>query len=474
MGNVLHPEVQLKEKVWEVLQKYKTFFNQSKEITVFFDRDGTIIDFNQEALDAYGYTREELLSIPVYELCELHHCETLMKELAGKDFSEAVMIETSHKRKNGTIFPVEAHIQNVELECQHFFMALIRDQSGKEDRFSKVFNLSPNLMFLSTLNDLTILDINNAFAESLGLSKDEILGKTTLDIGFWVKVEDSFNFLSKLGKDRTVINYETVFKTNGGKIKVGLLSAGIIRIDNKDCVIGAITDITSKKTFENEIMQLELNNILLEMAASISHEVRNPMTTVRGYLQLLRKKDNKCNEFQDIFDLMVDELDRANELITEFLTIAQKKTGEIKPFNLNDIVKKLFPLLQAEAMMGNKFIKIDLDDIPKLTLNEPEIRQVIINLVKNAIDVSPVNGFVTIRTKNLNKEKRVILSVKDQGSGISQENMVKLGTPFFTTKEHGTGLGLAVCYRIMERHQGTIEIETSPFGTVFNVIFNYD
>jgi signal transduction histidine kinase len=221
-------------------------------------------------------------------------------------------------------------------------------------------------------------------------------------------------------------------------------------------------------------MQLELNNILLEMAASISHEVRNPMTTVRGYLQLLRKKDEKCSAFRNVFDIMIEELDRANELITEFLAIAQKRSYEIQTINLNDIIKKLFPLLQAEALMESKFIKMELDDIPKLPLNEAEIRQVIINLVKNAIDISPVNGFVKIKTENREEEKKVVLSVHDQGTGISPENMAKLGTPFFTTKENGTGLGLAVCYRIIERHQGSIEIETSPFGTVFKVIFNYE
>ena len=350
---------------------------------------------------------------------------------------------------------------------------VVRKQREEEERFRKIFQLSPNLMFVGRWDDFTILDVNNAFLESFGLPKNEILGKTTLDIGFWAKAEDKRNFVRKLAKERTIINYETVFKAKG-EIKIGLISAEIVNINNKACVIVIITDITSKKTFENEIIELELNNILLEMAASISHEVRNPMTTVRGYLQLLRKKDEKCSEFQDVFDLMVDELDRANELITEFLSIAQKRSYEIQTINLNDIIKKLFPLLQAEALMESKFIKMELDDIPKLPLNEAEIRQVIINLVKNAIDISPVNGFVKIKTENREEEKKVVLSVHDQGTGISPENMAKLGTPFFTTKENGTGLGLAVCYRIIERHQGSIEIETSPFGTVFKVIFNYE
>lgn len=352
-------------------------------------------------------------------------------------------------------------------------MEVVWGQREGEDRFRKIFQLSPNLMLVCRWNDFAILDVNNAFLESFELEKNEVIGKTTLDIGFWVKTEDKLNFIRKLAKEGTVINYETVFKAKD-EIKVGLLSAKIVNIDNKSCVIVIITDITSKKIFENELMQLELNNILLEMAASISHEVRNPMTTVRGYLQLLRKKDEKCSAFRNVFDIMIEELDRANELITEFLAIAQKRSYEIQTINLNDIIKKLFPLLQAEALMESKFIKMELDDIPKLPLNEAEIRQVIINLVKNAIDISPVNGFVKIKTENREEEKKVVLSVHDQGTGISPENMAKLGTPFFTTKENGTGLGLAVCYRIIERHQGSIEIETSPFGTVFKVIFNYE
>lgn len=460
-------------KAREILQKYKPFFNQNKKIKIFFDKIGNIIEVNQATIDCYGYAREELLGISIFKLCEWQGRENCIKKIMDSDPKESVVTEMLHKRKDGNTFPAESCIQKLELEGYSFFMALIKEQREKEDRFFKIFNLSPNLMFLSTLKELTILDVNNAFAASLGLPKEEILGKTTSEIGIWVKEEDTRNFLSKLDKEKTVINYETVFKARGGKTKIGLISAGLVRIDNRECVIGVINDITYKKTFENEIMQLELNNILLEMAASISHEVRNPMTTVRGYLQLLRKKNEKCNEFSDVFDLMVDELDRANDLITEFLAIAQKKTGAFQPLNLNSIVKKLLPLLQAEALMKSKFIKIELEYVPKIALNESEIRQVIINLVKNAIDVTPINGFVTIRTKLLGEEKKVILSVEDQGSGISPENISKLGTPFFTTKKNGTGLGLAVCYRILERHQGAIEIETGPSGTVFNVSFNY-
>ena len=132
---------------------------------------------------------------------------------------------------------------------------------------------------------------------------------------------------------------------------------------------------------------------------------------------------------------MIEELDRANELITEFLAIAQKRSYEIQTINLNDIIKKLFPLLQAEALMESKFIKMELDDIPKLPLNEAEIRQVIINLVKNAIDISPVNGFVKIKTEEPRRKKKVVLSVHDQGTGISQKIWPNWERPFLPLRK---------------------------------------
>jgi two-component system, sporulation sensor kinase E len=166
---------------------------------------------------------------------------------------------------------------------------------------------------------------------------------------------------------------------------------------------------------------------------------------------------------------MIEELDRANSIITEFLSLARNKVVDLKPTDLNNIIKKTLPLIQAQAMRQEQYIKLELNNLPYLLVDQKEIRQLIINLVKNALESMSAPGVVTIRTYVENDQ--VILAVQDEGPGIESEYLEKIGTPFFTTKKEGTGLGLAVCYRIANQHKARIKIETGPSGTTFFVIF---
>lgn len=205
------------------------------------------------------------------------------------------------------------------------------------------------------------------------------------------------------------------------------------------------------------------------MAAGIGHEIRNPMTTVRGFLQLLNI-NNDFKEYKEYFEIMISELDRANSIITGFLSLAKEKVVEISEENLNRIIGSIAPLMQADAIMNNKYVKLELENIPNLMLSENDIRQLILNLVRNGLDVTSEGDGITIRTVAVGEQ--VILSVQDNGGGIDPETLKKLGTPFLTSKENGTGLGLFICYQIAERHEATIDIDTSPSGTTFYVIFN--
>ena len=223
-------------------------------------------------------------------------------------------------------------------------------------------------------------------------------------------------------------------------------------------------DITDRKQIDKEMARLDRLNLIGQMAAGIGHEIRNPMTTVRGFLQILGGKE-ECTKYKEYFDLMIDELDRANSIISEFLQLAKNKIVEKKLFNLNDVIKMLLPLIQSDAMKNDKYIVLELEEIPDLLLNEKEIRQVIINLVRNGLEASPTGCVLTIRT--FLDADDVVLAIQDNGEGISSDVLEKIGTPFFTTKDNGTGLGLAVCYSIAARHNAKIEIETGVFGTTF-------
>ncbi|PSL40058.1 GAF sensor signal transduction histidine kinase [Planomicrobium soli] len=224
-------------------------------------------------------------------------------------------------------------------------------------------------------------------------------------------------------------------------------------------------NIAEKKKYEKELRRLSNLDLIGQMAAGISHEIRNPMTTVRGFLQLL-KQENQLDKHDVYFDVMIEELDRANAIITEFLSVGNTRTSGLEMLDLNAIIHDIAPLIKIDTFGQNKLIEFDTQDIPELLLNRNEIRQLIINLYRNALDAMEAGKVLTICTYR-EDENCVVLGVQDQGEGIRPEVLEKLGTPFFTTKDNGTGLGLGICYAIAARHNAKIEIQTGLEGTTF-------
>jgi PAS domain S-box-containing protein len=232
---------------------------------------------------------------------------------------------------------------------------------------------------------------------------------------------------------------------------------------------GIIRDITGRKELENVAAQVDRMNMIGNMAATVAHEIRNPMTTVLGYIQFLSLK-RKYKSEKDIFELMMDEINRTNDIIREYLSLSNQKLVDLKKASLNKILQALYPLLEVDGCAKNVKVKLQIKDIPELLLDRNEIRQLVLNMVRNGIEAMSKGGELTLGTKLENNE--VILFISDQGTGIDEAVLEKLGTPFFTTKANGTGLGLSICYRIANRHNATIKINSSKAGTTFRICFN--
>lgn len=345
---------------------------------------------------------------------------------------------------------------------------MINNSVEKENELlDKAFHASPCLMAISTISDGCYIKVNKCFEETTGFSAVEAVGQTSVELNIF----DSATRIrvAELLKDKgTLRNVEANFTTKDGSSRIGLFSAEIINLNGQKCILSVANDVTELRNFEKEVSKLERMNLIGQIAASIGHEIRNPMTTVRGYLQLLGVKANYVEEIPT-FDLMISELDRANEIITQFLSLAQIKKIELKSQNLNDIVSNLYPLIEADAFNQNKQLCFTPGMIPNQKLNEKEITQLLLNITRNGFDAMEERGCLTIKT--CVEGKMVVLSIEDEGSGIPPENLNKLGTPFFTTKDYGTGLGLATCYKIAETHNAKIIINSSINGTKICILF---
>lgn len=230
-----------------------------------------------------------------------------------------------------------------------------------------------------------------------------------------------------------------------------------------------IQDITELEMLRSELDNVDRLSLVGQMAASITHEVRNPMAVVRGFLQLMQEKSPESLHYY--YRIVMEELDRANSIINDFLSLAQNRIAEKEEAQLHDIIHELIPLLWADANLRGQSIELMLaHNVPNLYLNTKEIKQVVLNLARNGMEAMEEKGVLTLETTY--DEKQVELFVRDTGPGIPRSSRDKLFEPFYTTKPKGTGLGLSMCHSIVERHHGTITVESEEGkGTVFKVTF---
>lgn len=333
--------------------------------------------------------------------------------------------------------------------------------------------LVENLPFMITRFDkkLTYLYANPEFAKISNRKVSEIIGKTWRDLGKPPEIyEPLISHCETVFTTRKSAEYEIVQTSpDGTNYYHNVIVPELEKDGNVHTVLVVTRDLTLQKQMQKELLRLDRLNIIGEMAASIGHELRNPLTTVRGYLQFFEMK-KKYAEHKEQFNTMIEELDRANFIITEFLSLSKNKAVNFECCNLNDNINAIVPLLQADAFHSGHNMRFELDDIPDINMDKKEIRQVLLNLVRNAFEATPPGGTITVRTELVNEQ--VVLSVQDTGPGIAKAIMDKLGTPFVTTKDTGTGLGLSVCYRIAERHNAKLEVKTNSNGTTFFMKFN--
>jgi len=334
----------------------------------------------------------------------------------------------------------------------------------------KGFMSNPCPMAISDIIDGKYIVVNDALIQTFGYSKEEVIGKTTAELGIFVdrfKRQDAIDIIRRKG---CLQDFETLIRCKNNKIISCIFNAKFITVQDKSYLLTVVIDVTDKRKLEQEVIRLEKLNLIGQMSVGISHEVRNPMTTVRGCVQLLMKKPEFIHQ-REYFELMINELDRANLILTDFLSIMKCDPWNTQNVlkNFTEVVESIKPLLEANALKKRHNLLYFMLDTPKVMINEKEICQLIFNLVLNGFDAMEAGGTLSIKT--FQKDKYVVLVVQDQGTGIDNVILRKIGTPFLTTKENGTGLGLAVCYGIAHRHNAKIKVETGSKGTIFSVHF---
>lgn len=225
-----------------------------------------------------------------------------------------------------------------------------------------------------------------------------------------------------------------------------------------------------------DMLRMERLSAATDMAAGIAHEVRNPLTSIKGFIQLMRKKEDKTN-FNSYLEIILGEIERIDALISEFQSLARPlRQPNLVRVDLSKVVSDVVLLMEAQAKQKNVMLEYSMqgelfsEDGLWVRVDVAQIKQVLINLIKNAFDAVACGGQVRILLARI--QDMPAITIEDNGTGIAPDVINKLGTPFFTTKEGGTGLGLSICYTIIHNHGGKIRVASRVGeGTVFTVAF---
>jgi two-component system, sporulation sensor kinase C len=323
--------------------------------------------------------------------------------------------------------------------------------------------------------------LNQSWEELTGYSLKESLHKNALH---FISLHERHEFMRVLRRsisekmEKTKIDFS--FQTRNGQFRWGEVNIKINYTDKGELAgtVGTISDITERIHNEEEL--LEMNETLAiesqklsvagQLAAGIAHEVRNPLTSINGFLQLLR--DDANDKAKEYLEIVFSEIKRIELVLSELLILAKPQSVTYKRINIIHTLDHVAKLLNTNAILYNIEIQTAFKQ-GELYIrgDENQLKQVFINLLKNAIEAMPHGGNIMIQAE-MKENNKVELTFKDEGVGMKKQTLDKLGEPFFTTKTKGTGLGLTICLRILRDHSADIRVQSEQGqGTTFSIAF---
>lgn len=389
----------------------------------------------------------------------------------GYSSSEVKLILKSGKSASLKVRSIYQSSKNLLIVRFDFPMTIpeVLSQINQFDpRFIRIFNKTLTGIILNDENGV-IVDANDRACDFFDIQKHSLIGKgVSILLDFFPEERDQANeYIIQANK---VGFSQMVFKSTamqGGEENYYQFTTS--RFDEKNLYMTIIRDETEKEMMK---FQIEHNNSLStlgQLAASIAHEIRNPMTSLKGFTELLKLSTSE--EGKSYLAVIDQELNRMDSILNEFLILSKPLKKDKVIVSIHDIILDVVNIMQPQAVMKNIMIHFDAEADYDLILTETNrMKQVLINLIKNAIEVSDEGGQVGIKTEIENVDLLKI-SVTDEGKGLNEHQIEQIFLPFFTTKSQGTGLGLPFVLKTVEEHGGTIQVSSKPGeGTSFYIL----
>jgi len=465
------------------------------------NKDGRITSFNRSAEEITGYKKEEVLHQNCCDILKSDLCEDacpLEKALeTGKPvFSYEIVISNKAGDKvpvNITTSPLRTSDNQIIGIVENFrdltkhkgLWGRLREERNKAQQYLNI----AGVIIVAINEEGTVSLINKKGCGVLGYREEEIIGKNWFDLCVPEDVreerKDTFKRVMA-DKEQEVEDYENIILTKSGEERIVAWHNATLR-DGSGRIVATLSsgeDVTIRKQTEEELIRSEKLASLGQLAASVVHEVNNPLAGIMIYVKLLLKKyRNRSIQMDSTEDQLLKmdrELDRTTRIIRNLLDFARQSEPNMKPIEINKVIEAALLLVENQINLKNIGLEKKLDpQLPVVQADFDKIQQVLINIILNAIQAMPEGGDLTITTSmakhiriNHSYKDTLRIDIKDTGIGIPKENLSRLFTPFFTTKEKGkgVGLGLSVVHGIIGKHKGKIDVESVPDrGTTFSI-----
>jgi len=470
-------------------RRYRTLFESAGDAIFIIDADGenngNILDANQAAADMHGYSIEELLQLNlIKDLDAPEDAEVAPARIQRILKGEWIKAELNHRKKDGTVFPVEISAGLVEYMGHRYILAIDRDISVRwkmeqmvlrsKQEWEDTFNTITDMITIHDIN-YRIIRANKAAENALNLP---LLENSD------AKCYQYFHGKESPPEDCPSCEcYRTEkpasFEVYEPHLDKYLEIRAMPRFDSENQMIGlihVIRDITERKRVEEALQRTEQLKMVGEWAAGLAHEIKNPLAGIKGSVEVLLQEPCISEEDRSIVAKAVDEIKRIELLIKSLLNFAKPPQLQLMPTDVNDLLDKTIafslkhPVLSSNSATPIKVLR-NFDSRLPLTMADPmQLQQVFLNLMFNAIEAMSDGGSLAIKTSYDDDLNSIRIAIADTGKGIEKLALDQIFQPFFTTKSKGSGLGLAISRRLVEEHGGDIYVESTPDrGTVVNI-----